>query len=100
MVSVGTFPRVSTVMTQFLVVDCPSAFNAVLGRSTLRELRAVTSIYHLTMKFPTQHGVGEHLFLSGVSYLVLIQFLPFQPLSPSSEENEQFRIKIFNTQTV
>ncbi|PON52662.1 hypothetical protein PanWU01x14_207720, partial [Parasponia andersonii] len=57
--SVGTYPRVSTIMTQFLVVDCPSAFNAVLGRPTLRELRAVTSIYHLTMKFPTQHGVGE-----------------------------------------
>ncbi|PON33959.1 hypothetical protein PanWU01x14_348440 [Parasponia andersonii] len=46
-------------MTQFLVVDCPSAFNVVLGRPTLRELRAVTSIYHLTMKFPTQYGVGE-----------------------------------------
>ncbi|PON34879.1 hypothetical protein PanWU01x14_340680 [Parasponia andersonii] len=59
MVSIGTFPRVSLIMTQFLVVDCPSAFNAVLGRPTLRELRAVTSIYYLTMKFPTQHGVGE-----------------------------------------
>ncbi|PON55571.1 Aspartic peptidase domain containing protein, partial [Parasponia andersonii] len=55
MVSVGTFPRVSSIMTQFLVVDCPSTFNAILGRPTLRELRAVTSIYHLTMKFPTQH---------------------------------------------
>ncbi|PON69940.1 hypothetical protein PanWU01x14_084040 [Parasponia andersonii] len=59
MVSVGTYPRVSMIMTQILVVDCPSAFNAMLGRPTLRELRAVTSIYHLTMKFPTQHGVGE-----------------------------------------
>ncbi|PON70461.1 hypothetical protein PanWU01x14_081300, partial [Parasponia andersonii] len=27
MVSIGTFPRVSSIMTQFLVVDCPSAFN-------------------------------------------------------------------------
>ncbi|PON50855.1 hypothetical protein PanWU01x14_220920, partial [Parasponia andersonii] len=40
MVNVGTYPRVSAKMTQFLVVDCPSTFNAVLGRPTLRELRA------------------------------------------------------------
>ncbi|PON56453.1 hypothetical protein PanWU01x14_181460 [Parasponia andersonii] len=59
MAKIGTYPRVSTIMTQFLVVDCPSAFNAVLGRLILRELRAVTSIYHLAMKFSTQHRVGE-----------------------------------------
>ncbi|PON38880.1 hypothetical protein PanWU01x14_309060 [Parasponia andersonii] len=59
MVNVRTYPRVSKIMTQFLVVNCPSAFNAVLERPTLRELRAITSIYHLTMKFQTQHGVGE-----------------------------------------
>ncbi|PON65900.1 hypothetical protein PanWU01x14_113890 [Parasponia andersonii] len=59
MVNVGTYPRVSMVMTQFLVIDCPSAFNVVLGRPTLRELRAVTSIYYLAIKFPTQQGVGE-----------------------------------------
>ena len=44
LVSVGTYPRVSMVITQFLVVDCPSTFNGVLGRLTLRELRAITSI--------------------------------------------------------
>ncbi|PON71845.1 hypothetical protein PanWU01x14_070320, partial [Parasponia andersonii] len=38
---------------------CPSAFNALLRRLILKELRAVTSIYHLAMKFPTQQGVGE-----------------------------------------
>ncbi|PON68031.1 hypothetical protein PanWU01x14_098350, partial [Parasponia andersonii] len=59
MVNVGTYPRVSMVMTQFLVVDCPFVFNIVLGRPILRELRAVTSIYHLAMKFLTQQGVGE-----------------------------------------
>ena len=29
--TVGTYPRISSIMTNFLVVDCPSAFNAVLG---------------------------------------------------------------------
>ena len=28
---VGTYPRISIVMTNLLVVDCPSTFNAVLG---------------------------------------------------------------------
>ena len=36
--TVGTYPRISTVMANFLIVDCPSVFNAVLGRPTLREL--------------------------------------------------------------
>ena len=46
-------------MANFLVVDCPLAFNAVLGRPTLKELRAITSIYHLLMKFPTPNRIGQ-----------------------------------------
>ena len=57
--TVGTYPRISTVMENFLVVDCPSAFNVILGRPTLKELRAVTSIHHLLIKFPTPNGVGQ-----------------------------------------
>ena len=57
--TVGTYPRISIVMANFLVVDCPSAFNTVLGQPTLKELRAVTSIHHLLMKFLTPNGVGQ-----------------------------------------
>ena len=57
--TVGTYRRISTVMKNFFVVDYPSAFNAVLGRPTLKELRAVTSIHHLLMKFLTPNGVGQ-----------------------------------------
>ena len=46
-------------MADFLVIDQPSAFDAILGRPPLRELRVVTSIHHLLMKFPTPQGVGE-----------------------------------------
>ena len=46
-------------MVDFLVIDQPSTFNAVLGRHSLRELRAITGIRHLLMKFPMPHGVGE-----------------------------------------
>ena len=57
--TLGEYPRQSLVMADFLVIDQPSAFNAVLGRPSLRELRAITSIYHLLMKFPMPNGVGE-----------------------------------------
>jgi hypothetical protein len=52
-------PRLSTVMVDFLVIDRPSAYNAIMGRPALNKLRAVTSTYHLMMKFPTEEGVGE-----------------------------------------
>ena len=53
LMTLGEYPRQSCVMANFLLIDQPSAFNAVLGRPSLRELRAVTSIHHLLMKFPT-----------------------------------------------
>ena len=43
----------------FLVVDCSSLYNAILGRPTLNSWKAVTSTYHLMIKFPTEYGVGE-----------------------------------------
>ena len=43
----------------FLVVDCSSTYNAILGRPTLNSWKAVTSIYHLMIKFPTDYDVGE-----------------------------------------
>ena len=49
----GEYPRQSCVMADFLVINQPSAFNTILGRPSLRELRAVTSIHHLLMKFST-----------------------------------------------
>ena len=42
-----------------MVVDCSSAYNAILGRLTLNSWKAVTSTYHLMIKFPMEYGVGE-----------------------------------------
>ena len=57
--TVGDYPKESCIMTNFLVIDQPSAFNAVLDRPSLKVLKAITSIYHLLMKFPTPNGVGQ-----------------------------------------
>jgi hypothetical protein len=58
-VTAGTAPRLSTVMVDFLVIDRPFAYNAIMGRPALNKLRAATSTYHLMMKFPTEEGVEE-----------------------------------------
>ncbi|XP_059428567.1 uncharacterized protein LOC132162341 [Corylus avellana] len=55
----GIAPKQSTIMVDFLVVDRPSAYNAIIGRPSLNKLKAATSTYHLKMKFPTNEGVGE-----------------------------------------
>ena len=58
-VIVGENPRESTVMIEFLIVGYPSTFNGIIGRPLLKVLKAVASIYHLTMKFPTTEGTGQ-----------------------------------------
>ena len=42
-----------------LVVDYSSAYNVILERPILNSWNAVTSTYHLIIKFPTDYGVGE-----------------------------------------
>lgn len=45
-----------TMKTKFLVVDCPSAYNAILGRPNLVTLEAIPSTIHLALQFYTTSG--------------------------------------------
>ena len=56
---VGNYPQQITKDITFLVVDCLSASNAIFGRPTLNSWKAVTSTYHLIIKFLTDYKVGE-----------------------------------------
>ena len=58
-VVVGAYPRQITKDVNFLVVDCPFSYNVIIGRPTLNSWKTVTSTYHLSVKFPTEHGVGQ-----------------------------------------
>ncbi|KAK3018181.1 hypothetical protein RJ639_002799 [Escallonia herrerae] len=58
-VTVGAPPNQAKLMLDFVVVRVPSAYNVILGQTTLNQLRAVVSTYHMKMKFPTENGVGE-----------------------------------------
>ena len=59
LVVVGAYPQQVTRNVNFLVVDCSSSYNAIIGRPTLNSWKAVTSTYHLSVKFPTEYEVGE-----------------------------------------
>ena len=58
-VVVGAYPQQITKDVNFPVVDYSSSYNAIIGRLTLNSWKAVTSTYHLSVKFPTEHGVGQ-----------------------------------------
>ncbi|KAJ9557089.1 hypothetical protein OSB04_011703 [Centaurea solstitialis] len=42
--------------TKFNVIDCPSAYNAILGRPWIHDMKAVPSTYHQKIKFPSPWG--------------------------------------------
>ena len=48
-----------TYQIDFLVVDCPSSYNVIIGRPTLNKWKVATSTYCLKVKFLTDNGVGE-----------------------------------------
>ncbi|XP_024021753.1 uncharacterized protein LOC112091721 [Morus notabilis] len=58
-ITTGEKPRQATTMANFMVIKGGSQYNVVIGRPTLQTLRAITSIYHKKVKFPTPNGVGE-----------------------------------------
>ena len=47
-----------TIPIDFLVVDLPSAYNAIIGRPLMKQTSMVTAVYCLTVKFLTPTGVG------------------------------------------
>lgn len=57
--TVGVSPSQVTKVVEFLVVDCPSAYNAIIGRPTLNKMKAITFTYHLLMRFSAEGGFGE-----------------------------------------
>ena len=59
LVTFGDYPQQIIKDVTFLVVDCSSTYNAIIGRPTLNSWKVVTSTYHLMIKFLTEYGVGE-----------------------------------------
>ena len=58
-VTIGDYHQQITKDITFLMVNCSSAYNAILGRPTLNSWKTITSTSHLIIKFPTEYGIGE-----------------------------------------
>ena len=56
---VRDYPQQITKDVTFLVVDCSSTYNAILGHPPLNSWKVKSSTYHLMIKFPTEYGVRE-----------------------------------------
>ena len=56
--TLGDPPCQAMTTVRFLVVDAPSAYNMLLGRPSLNAIKAISSAYHMMIKFPTISGVG------------------------------------------
>ncbi|XP_074373430.1 uncharacterized protein LOC141713754 [Apium graveolens] len=55
----GSAPNQVTHVIKFYVINTPSSYNDIIGRSALTRIQAITSKSHLKIKFPTPTGVGE-----------------------------------------
>ncbi|XP_072076539.1 uncharacterized protein [Arachis hypogaea] len=52
----GDPPLSRIIDIQYLIVDCPSPYNIILGRPALNMFKAVVSTFHLCVKFQAQDG--------------------------------------------
>ena len=57
LITIGQKEHTVIVMVDFLVVDQPSAYNAIIGRPLMKKNNMVSVVYCLTVKFPTPTGV-------------------------------------------
>ncbi|KAL2525695.1 Uncharacterized protein Adt_10749 [Abeliophyllum distichum] len=58
LVTLGTYPASVVIMTSFLLVKDPMAYNLIYGHPLLNATRALVSTYRQVMKFSTSRGVG------------------------------------------
>ena len=60
----GTHPTQITKMVDFLFVDYPSSYNAILGRPTPNRFKAIILTYYLKVKFQIPHRNNKELKLA------------------------------------
>lgn len=97
-VSVGTAPCHSSITTRFLIVDCPSSYNLILGRDILWGLQCFIAGHMLLMKVPTLGGILtiqgdlaaiEHCHLNAIQQgRGAYEMLPLSPSEPIDDSRD------------
>lgn len=62
--TLGTWPRATTEMVEFLVINMQSTYNRILERISQGTFGAIPSTEHQVMKFPTEVGIGRFVMFS------------------------------------
>lgn len=57
-ISLPVMTKGKDVMANFIVVNAFSPYMAILGRPWIHAIRAVPSMLHMKVKFPTEDGVN------------------------------------------
>ncbi|ONI01911.1 hypothetical protein PRUPE_6G166600 [Prunus persica] len=55
--TIGECPNQATTVTNFVIVDCSTTYNVVLGQPTFTELDVTISYRTLMLKFTNAHGI-------------------------------------------
>jgi hypothetical protein len=58
-ISLPTYAAGINLPVRYLVIDCPSSYNVILGRPWIHSMKAIPSTYHQCIKIPTPWGVQE-----------------------------------------
>ncbi|KAL2540812.1 Uncharacterized protein Adt_01790 [Abeliophyllum distichum] len=99
-VTLGTHSASITIITNFLAIKTPMAYNAIYDRPLLNAARAVVSTYHQSMKFPTSRGVGCVMgdqYVSRSYFVDSIQVQKVEPVMMLDIEPLNGRIESLNT---
>ncbi|XP_074304070.1 uncharacterized protein LOC141638577 [Silene latifolia] len=56
-ITIPTYIEGVNKLARYLVIEGPTTYNLILGRSWLHQMKAVPSTYHQCLKFPTPWGV-------------------------------------------
>lgn len=57
--SLGSFPGNKVLPINFLIIDCPTSYNMILGRLSMNLFQAIVSTYHMKLNFLVNNLVGE-----------------------------------------
>lgn len=57
--SIRVHSKYANITTDFIVVDCPSSYNVILGCLAIGDLKLSINMKTLLIKFPTPKGVGS-----------------------------------------
>ncbi|CAL9013591.1 unnamed protein product, partial [Prunus brigantina] len=90
-IAFGVAPRKTMTYDQFLIVDCPTAYNVIIGRTTLTRVKAHLSPHMLLMKFPTCNGTGAirgDQLSARTCYAIVLKSETPTPLAQPAEELE------------